>query len=306
MRVGIQHGVASSNWLSVNCLTSDPSGCTATNFRSPDIGLKITPLQRLHAPDEGIDVSVEQVYFQALQLPVSVKAASIGRARVVQANGSRALKPGAPPVTTATITSGQVTIPQTGSYYIWVQRVASASPSDPTQITVSDDTGQAGRALSYSSPNDSAWGLVGSLEAGAAADAAPQPFLLSEGTHTIQVRAAGGYPKAVRLLITNDRATTLPPVISAIPDQVVENCGVLTVPFFVTAIGESASDLDIRVSCQDAGFIPDSSLSLAVQGSEGVLAIQPPCRSTGKTEMYIIATDRAGRLATQSFSLTVR
>ena len=109
----------------------------------------------------------------------------------------------------------------------------------------------------------------------------------------------------MRLLITNDPATNLPPVISRIADQTLPAGNSLTIPFFITAIGQPGSSLAVQASCEDPVLVPDSNLDLNGEGFDRTLTVRSTPARAGTANIKLTVTDGLGRLANRSFSLTV-
>lgn len=96
---------------------------------------------------------------------------------------------------------------------------------------------------------------------------------------------------------------TTPPSISSIQDQRVLVGGSLNVAFTVT--DADPASVKVTASAADTSLVPSGGLVLSGSGQARVLTITPDPTAQGTTKVTIDATDKAGKTASASFTLTV-
>jgi hypothetical protein len=287
----------------LNCnpkLSLHPALQVGQVFYDLEKGLKITPLSVSQTAPRSIEIEVNQVFY----LPIEVSWAQANPS--AGANAAQPLLQGqfisANGVNSASVA---VTVPAEGFYAIWVQTVNSSPAADATAIVVATEAGEVGTAICSSASGLSAWSRVGDSSADLDRDSGPKTFWFSKGDHTLQIGIGADHPQAVRLLITNDSGTELPPALSPVGDQVMLAGSSLAIPFFITAIGQAAADQTVRVSSEDPSLIADTNMVLTTTASQWTLTITASDTQTGVTRVHINVTDDLGRLIDQSFALTV-
>src|SRR5262249_37891050 len=170
-------------------------------FYDTDIGLKISPLQRVDGPETAIDVQVDQIYFLPLELSLAQPAQSAfgsGDQNKMKIRTAPRREPA--PISAST----QVTIPADGTYRVWLQAIDSEGQASFSPVTLTDEQGQTGLAAKSTSTDQSFWRAVVGEASSTDPQGAPKVFSLAKGVHVLQVQATGGHIQRVRLLITND------------------------------------------------------------------------------------------------------
>ena len=264
---------------------------TGQAFYDLDRGLKIVPVKFIESPAQAVDIEVRQVDFIALELSSSGAPlrASTRMAEVPRLNAQ----------------SGQVTIEQSGSYFVWVQTPNRSPYSDAVQLTILDGDSRIGTVTSSSPGDVSPWNGVNRVSGSGSRPIGALGFPLAAGVHSIQVQAADGTAENVRLLITNDPATNLPPVFSRIEDQAMSTGSTLTVPFFVSAVGQAASSLTVEAISETPDLIPDANITLDGEAFDWTVTISSSLTRTGTGSIRLKVRDTTGHLSSARFSVLI-
>jgi hypothetical protein len=244
---------------------------TGVPFYDLERGVK---LELLDAPVMGdaASVRVTQVHYLPVQLSGPVDSSS-GLATV-----STVLK-----------------VPEDGDYWIWA-RSGGQSGALPGWLSIADQQGE----IAPVDKDTAEWRrvlppLTTSVD--------PQPFHLSAGEQVVQVPVRGSAGPALQLLVTNDAATNLPPVLSEVPDQIIPDDRPLVLNLSAMQIGADASTLVWAADRSDVGLIPGLKLEPTADGE--TLSLTPNSSRIGTATITVTATDSSGRRAVRTFAVTL-
>jgi hypothetical protein len=264
------------------------------DFYDLDLGLKITPLAFTSATPKSATVLVKRVYY--ILAPVS--SDQLGQlAGMLPCDGPSPLNGAA--------ALAHASIPVADSFVIWFQTAETSPGADGLPISVTDGNQSRCGMLSSVAIGDLGWRKLCSPSADRLATGADQLFPFTAGEHTIGFRVDHPACRFERILITNDPATNLPPILSKISDRSVVFGTTVEIPFSIVAIGQSASLLSIHASSDYPTLLPETGLIIGGDGPQRTLSVHPVDRRRGTTSVTLTVSDTAGRSAIQTFSLTV-
>lgn len=146
----------------------------------------------------------------------------------------------------------------------------------------------------------------------------PRTFTLAAGAHFLTIRSRESFAGVSRIVITpdlnfvpSDSTTTppsqnLPPVISTIPPQVIdEDTSTSPIGFSVADDKTPLQSLNLSLFSSDPGLLPQSGMLLGGTGPNRALTLVPSPNAFGSALVSVVASD--GTLSsTQTFTLTVR
>jgi hypothetical protein len=270
------------------------------SFYDLDAGVKITPLQVAEPVPGFADVQVE--FIQTATADLALPQPDIN-------GGTNASNPaaGASTLSGQTGTGGltTLTVPADGDYTLWVLAEGAPSASEPLALTIVDDAGTSGIASSTAVDGQFAWTPVGPANSGGNGNVQPLTFSWTKGGHAIRVFIQTGKVNAFHLLATTDTNINLPPALSPIGDQWIVAGNSVAIPFFITATGEEAASVRVHVSSDDPTFPGSANLRFTQAGANCLLTIKTSETQLGSVGIHVTATDPLGRLAGETFTLTV-
>ncbi len=97
-----------------------------------------------------------------------------------------------------------------------------------------------------------------------------------------------------------------PPLLAAIPDQAMDEDGVLSVPLSVIDPDGDVALATVSADSEATALVAAAGLSVSGTGADLLLRIQPTPDQHGATVIQVAVLDAQGGLATRSFTLTVR
>ena len=268
-------------------------------FYDPALGIKIVPLGPSTADRNAVDVMVTFVHYG----PIEAETAMIG------SGGTRAQDPMASqgayivlPESPRGEARFAINVPESGEYVIWAR--VRRNSGGPAQVSVAFDNAAVIPAmLETSSSGEWQWSRI-SVPAGGSLFSA-KAFPLSSGGHTLRLAASDAESMIDILLVTNDPAVDLPPVISPISNQFSAAGAPIRASFSINQIGGNQSNVRLEAKSSNQGLVADSRIVLTGSGMTRTLEITPSRNQFGTGTIQITAIDSAGKSTTVSFSVRV-